>query len=81
MIEQMGLWAEQAETEIRSWPGTAGLGMTRQTRATLEDLVTRLEQHADRAAAAEGPWTAIDSGRSGGPAARRPGPAVTGAGA
>jgi hypothetical protein len=39
VIKQMGLWAEQAEAEIRSWPGTAGLGMTRHTRATLEDLL------------------------------------------
>lgn len=56
VIEQMLIWAEQAEAEIRGWPGTAGLGMTRQTRATLEDLVARLEQYADRAAAAEAPY-------------------------
>ena len=55
VIEQMELWAEQAEAEIRNWPGTAALGMTQQTRVTLEDLVARLEQYADRAGAAEGP--------------------------
>jgi PadR family transcriptional regulator AphA len=53
VIEQIALWAEQAEAEIRSWPGTAGLGMTQQTRATLEDLVARLEQYTGRAALAD----------------------------
>lgn len=51
VIEQMELWARQAEAEIRNWPSTAGLGMTQQARATLQDLVSRLEQHTDRAAA------------------------------
>jgi DNA-binding PadR family transcriptional regulator len=53
VIEQIALWAEQAEAEIRRWPGTADLGMTQQTRATLEDLVARLEQYAGRAAPAD----------------------------
>ena len=50
----MSLWAEQAEAEIRSWPGTAGLGMTEQTRATLEEMADRLERDPGRAAAADG---------------------------
>lgn len=53
VIEQMLIWAEQAEAEILTWPGTADLGMTPQARVTLEDVRARLEQHAALARAAE----------------------------
>jgi PadR family transcriptional regulator, regulatory protein AphA len=53
LLEQMVIWADQAETEISAWPGTADLGMTPQTRAALENLRARLEPLAARAEAAE----------------------------
>jgi hypothetical protein len=43
-------WADRAETEIAAWPHTTDLGMTDGTRALLEELLTRLEAFADRAA-------------------------------
>jgi PadR family transcriptional regulator, regulatory protein AphA len=53
LLEQMVIWADQAEAEISAWPGTADLGMTPPTRAALEDLRARLELLAARAEAAE----------------------------
>jgi DNA-binding PadR family transcriptional regulator len=51
LFGQMISWADQAEAEITAWPGTADLGMTPQTRATLEDMRQRLEPFAARAEA------------------------------
>jgi DNA-binding PadR family transcriptional regulator len=51
MFEQMVIWADQAEAEVGTWPATADLGMTPQTRAALEDLRARLEPLAARAEA------------------------------
>ena len=52
-FEQMTSWADQAEAEIITWPGTADLGMTPRTRAALEDLRARMERRAARAEATE----------------------------
>ena len=38
VFEQIIIWADQAEAEITTWPGTVDLGLTPQTRAMLEDL-------------------------------------------
>jgi DNA-binding PadR family transcriptional regulator len=51
LFEQMISWADQAEAEIITWPGTADLGMTPRTRAALERLRTRAELVAARAEA------------------------------
>jgi DNA-binding PadR family transcriptional regulator len=43
-------WCDFAEDQIRTWPDTANLGMTHQTRSLLEELEVRLRLFADRAA-------------------------------
>jgi DNA-binding PadR family transcriptional regulator len=43
-------WCDFAEGQIRTWPDTANLGMTDQTRTLLEELEARLRLLADRAA-------------------------------
>ena len=43
-------WCDFAENQVRTWPDTANLGMTDQTRSLLEDLEIRLRAFADRAA-------------------------------
>ena len=48
-------WADLAEAEIAAWPRTADLGMTDGTRDLLEELLTRLEVFADRAAKQSAP--------------------------
>jgi DNA-binding PadR family transcriptional regulator len=50
LFELLVRWADLAEAEIAAWPGTADLGMTARTRALLEEALTRLQEHADRAA-------------------------------
>ena len=50
LFEAMIDWCDYAEDQIRTWPGTANLGMTDQTRALLEELEIRLRAFADRAA-------------------------------
>ena len=51
VFEQIIIWADQAEAEITTWPGTADLGLTPRTRAMLEDLRARVEPLAARAEA------------------------------
>ena len=53
VFEQMIIWADQAEAEITTWPGTADLGLTPRTRAMLEDLRARVEPLAARAEATD----------------------------
>ena len=43
-------WCDFAENQVRTWPDTANLGMTDQTRTLLEELEIRLRAFADRAA-------------------------------
>jgi DNA-binding PadR family transcriptional regulator len=43
-------WCDFAEDQVRTWPDTANLGMTDQTRMLLEELEVRLRAFADRAA-------------------------------
>ena len=43
-------WCDYAEDQIRTWPDTANLGMSDQTRTLLEELEVRLRPFADRAA-------------------------------
>jgi DNA-binding PadR family transcriptional regulator len=43
-------WCDYAEDQVRTWPDTANLGMTDQTRTLLEELEVRLRPFADRAA-------------------------------
>ena len=50
LFELLVRWADLAEAEIEAWPDTADLGITEQTRALLEELLTRLQALADRAA-------------------------------
>jgi len=42
-------WCDFAEDQIRTWPDTANVGMTDQTRTLLEELEVRLRAFADRA--------------------------------
>jgi DNA-binding PadR family transcriptional regulator len=42
-------WCDFAEDQIRTWPDTANLGMSDQTRTLLEELEVRLRPLADRA--------------------------------
>jgi DNA-binding PadR family transcriptional regulator len=49
LFELLVRWADLAEAEIAAWPDTADLGITEQTRALLEELLTRLQALADRA--------------------------------
>jgi DNA-binding PadR family transcriptional regulator len=42
-------WCDLAEDQIRTWPDTANLGMSDQTRMLLEELEVRLRLLADRA--------------------------------
>ena len=53
VFEQIIIWADQAEAEITTWPGTADLGITPRTRAMLEDLRARVEPVAARAEATD----------------------------
>jgi PadR family transcriptional regulator, regulatory protein AphA len=48
LFELQVRWADLAEAEIAAWPHTADLGMTDQTRALLEEMLTRLQALADR---------------------------------
>jgi hypothetical protein len=50
LFELIVRWADLAEGQIGAWPNTAGLGMTEPTRALLDEMLTRLEVLADRAA-------------------------------
>jgi PadR family transcriptional regulator AphA len=50
LFELLVRWADLAEAEVAAWPRTADLGMTDQTRALLEELLTRLQALAGRAA-------------------------------
>ena len=67
VFEQMIIWADRAEAEVTTWPGTADLGMTPRTRAMLEDLQARLEPLAARAeATAPGPpWRRPQAAKAG----------------
>lgn len=74
VLEQMDIWAEQAEAEILTWPRTTDLGMTPGARAALEDLRERLEGHVARAkAAAGGPQQGPPAAKAGRIAGARPG--------
>ena len=53
VFEQIIIWADQAEAEITTWPGTVDLGLTPRTRAMLEDLRARVEPLAARAEATD----------------------------
>ena len=50
LFEAMIDWCDYAEDQIRTWPGTANLGMSDRTRTLLEELEVRLRSFADRAA-------------------------------
>jgi DNA-binding PadR family transcriptional regulator len=47
-------WCDFADDQIQTWPDTANLGMTDQTRTLLEELEARLHVLADRAAEESG---------------------------
>jgi PadR family transcriptional regulator, regulatory protein AphA len=59
LFEELIRWADLAEAEITAWPGTADLGMTNRTRALLEEMLTRLEVLADRAAGQSTPGPGV----------------------
>jgi PadR family transcriptional regulator, regulatory protein AphA len=50
LFEAITRWCDFAEDQIRTWPHTANLGMTDQTRTLLQELEGRLQAFADRAA-------------------------------
>jgi PadR family transcriptional regulator AphA len=58
LFELLVRWADLAEAEITAWPHTADLGMTDRTRALLEEMLTRLQPLADRAAGQSTPGPA-----------------------
>ena len=65
VFEQMIIWADQAEAEIITWPGTADLGMTPRVRAMLEDLRARAEPLAARAEATGTPRSGPQGAKAG----------------
>jgi PadR family transcriptional regulator AphA len=63
LFELLVRWCDLAEAQIETWPdtadlGTADLGTADRTRALLEELLTRLQALADRAAEQPTPGSA-----------------------
>jgi DNA-binding PadR family transcriptional regulator len=59
LFELLVRWADLAEAEIAAWPRTDGLGMTEPARVQLNEMLTRLQALADRAAAQPTPGSGI----------------------